>query len=70
MEMPDGMVIRRIDRETGCPARAGQPNAIFEYFREGQVPTCEAPDAEPDIFNDVSGIDPAEDDADAEEPLF
>ncbi len=69
MDMPDGMVIQRIDKATGCPARAGQPNAIFEYFREGHVPTCEAPEVMHNIFNDASGVDPVDDDAE-EEPLF
>ncbi|MGI9200641.1 MAG: penicillin-binding protein 1A [Woeseiaceae bacterium] len=67
MAMPEEMVMQRIDRATGCPARAGQPNATFEYFREGHVPDCEAPDATPDIFNDVTGVDPVEDDEDGEE---
>jgi penicillin-binding protein 1A len=58
MPMPDGIVTVRIDRETGCPARAGQANAIFEVFREGHVPVCEAIDDTPSIFNDASGIDP------------
>ncbi len=69
MEMPDGMLIQRIDKATGCPARAGQPGATFEYFREGHVPTCEAPEAMHNIFNDASGVDPVEDAAE-EEPLF
>ena len=55
MAMPEEMVMQRIDRATGCPARAGQPNATFEYFREGHVPDCVAPDRPPDIFNDVTG---------------
>ena len=67
MEMPEGMLIRRIDRATGCPARAGQPNATFEYFREGHVPDCVAPDETPDIFNDVTGVDPVDDEEDSEE---
>lgn len=69
MAMPDGMLIQRIDKATGCPARAGQPNATFEFFRQGHVPTCEAPEAMRDIFNDTSGVDSIEDDAE-EEPLF
>jgi len=69
MPQPEGIVSVRIDRDSGCPARAGQPNATFEYFREGHVPTCETPDAIHDIFNDTSGIDPVEDDAE-EEALF
>ena len=44
--------------DTGCPARAGQANATFEFFREGHVPTCETAEALHDIFNDASGIDP------------
>ena len=57
MPMPEGIVSVRIDRETGCPARAGQGNAVFEVFREGNVPVCEFADEPPDIFNDASGID-------------
>ena len=79
--MPDGIVSRRIDRETGCPARAGQRNSSFEFFREGRVPECEDLEELPDIFNDAAGIDPViAPDADApedapeetpeEEPLF
>ncbi len=37
-EMPDGMVIVRIDPETGLRAPAGMPGAIFEVFREENVP--------------------------------
>jgi penicillin-binding protein 1A len=69
MAQPEGIVSVRIDRATGCPARAGQPNATFEFFREGHVPTCDAAEAMQDIFNDTSGVDPVEDDAE-EEPLF
>ena len=58
MPTPDGIVSVRIDRETGCPARAGQGNAVFEVFREGHVPDCEVIDDTPRIFNDASGIDP------------
>ena len=69
MPQPEGIVSVRIDRASGCPARAGQPNATFEYFREGHVPTCDAPEAIHDIFNDTTGVDPVEDDAE-EESLF
>ena len=58
MPMPDGIVQRRIDRATGCPARAGQSNTMFEVFREGHVPVCELIDDTPSIFNDASGVDP------------
>jgi penicillin-binding protein 1A len=62
MEMPDGMISVLIDKETGCPARAGQRNAIFEVFREGHVPECEAELELIDPFNNTMGIDPAADD--------
>jgi penicillin-binding protein 1A len=74
MPMPEGIVSVLIDRETGCPARAGQSNTIFEVFREDRVPECENVDAIPDIFNDASSIDvpPTEEDEDEEtsETLF
>ena len=72
MPMPDEIVSVRIDRTTGCPARAGQRNAIFEVFREGHVPTCDSAEAAPNIFNDASGIDPSplEEETGAEESLF
>ena len=57
MPMPEGIVSVLIDRETGCPARAGQQNTVFEVFRDGHVPQCEVIEETPDIFNDVSGID-------------
>ncbi|HEY7775843.1 MAG TPA: penicillin-binding transpeptidase domain-containing protein, partial [Kineobactrum sp.] len=36
--LPPGIVHVRIDPDTGLLARPGQPNAIFEYFREEHVP--------------------------------
>ncbi len=38
MERPAGLVTVRIDPDTGLLAGANHPNAIFESFREGQVP--------------------------------
>jgi penicillin-binding protein 1A len=72
MPMPEGIVSVLIDRETGCPARAGQRNVVFEVFREGHVPDCEVVEELPDIFNDASGIDPEPEEEPAEdaEPLF
>jgi penicillin-binding protein 1A len=74
MPMPEGIVSVLIDRETGCPARAGQRNTIFEVFREDRVPECDDVDAIPDIFNDASSIDapPTEEDEEEEpsETLF
>ena len=62
MPMPEGIVSVRIDRETGCPARTGQQNVVFEVFREGHVPECDEIEEIPDIFNDASGRDPVPDD--------
>jgi penicillin-binding protein 1A len=61
MRMPDGIINQRINRKTGCPARAGEPNAIFEVFREGHVPTCDdGEELGDDPFNDPAGIDEPE----------
>ena len=72
MPMPEGIVSVLIDRETGCPAKSGQRNVVFEVFREGHVPKCDIADAAPDIFNDASGIDapPEEEPEEEDEPLF
>ena len=74
MPMPEGIVSVKIDRETGCPARAGQANVIFEVFREGHVPNCERFEEVTDPFNDAAGIDPdpedVEDQDEASESLF
>ena len=67
MPMPEGIVSVRIDRETGCPARAGQLNATFEVFREGHVPDCEVVETITDPFNNASGIDPEPDEETGEE---
>jgi len=60
MPMPEGIINQRINRKTGCPARAGEPNAIFEMFREGHVPTCDDAEEVDDIFNNPGGIDEPE----------
>jgi penicillin-binding protein 1A len=60
MPMPDGIINQRINRKTGCPARAGEPNAIFEMFREGHVPTCDDGEELDDPFNDPTGVDEPE----------
>jgi penicillin-binding protein 1A len=51
MPMPEGIVSRKINRDTGCPADAGDRNTMFEYFREGHVPVCEDIQDLPDLFN-------------------
>ena len=66
MPMPKGIVSVLINRETGCPARAGQGNTTFEFFREGHVPECDHVEGHLDIFNDASGTD-AQPEAEEEE---
>jgi penicillin-binding protein 1A len=58
MPMPEGIVSVRIDRATGCPARAGQANVTFEVFRVGNIPDCERLEEITDPFNNAAGIDP------------
>ncbi len=80
MDMPEGIVSQRIDRQTGCPARAGQSNTMFEVFRVGHVPDCEQLELVDDPFNNAAGIDPepeeeepgaeTEEDEEEEESLF
>ena len=70
MAMPEGIVSVRIDPETGCPARSGQRNTIFEYFREDHVPVCEDVEELPDLFNDASGTDPEPEEEEGPEDLF
>lgn len=57
MPMPPGIVTVLIDRDSGCPAHAGKPNTVFEIFREGHVPKCEAAENVPDPFNDAGDSD-------------
>ncbi|HSN51886.1 MAG TPA: PBP1A family penicillin-binding protein [Woeseiaceae bacterium] len=76
MPMPPGIVSVLIDKETGCPARAGQRNVTFEMFRQDHVPECETVEELPDIFNDTTGIGDGDGDGrgeesgETEEPLF
>ncbi len=75
LPMPEGIVSVLIDRETGCPARAGRGNVTFEVFREGHVPECEVIEELPDVFNEPSAIDEIDENEDGqeettEEPLF
>ncbi len=42
---PPGIVTVRIDPQTGLQARPDNPDAIFEYFREGHEPKLEAPNS-------------------------
>lgn len=38
MNRPDGIVDRLIDRDSGAPATPGEPNTMFEYFRNENAP--------------------------------
>ena len=38
MERPDNLVDRLVDKSTGLPARPGEPNAVFEFFRAENDP--------------------------------
>jgi penicillin-binding protein 1A len=74
MPMPDGIVTVRIDRATGCPAKAGQANTMFEVFRVDNVPVCEQLEDVTDPFNNAAGIDPepvpVEEEDEASDSLF
>ena len=47
-EVPQGIVTVRIDPKTGLRAPAGTPNAIFEVFREDNVPEKQVSAVAPD----------------------
>jgi penicillin-binding protein 1A len=64
LPMPEGIISVKIDRATGCPARSGQANVIFEVFRVGNVPDCERLQEITDPFNNAAGIDPDPEEAD------
>ncbi len=53
MAMPEGIVTVRISKSSGCPVSASHPfeDVMFEKFREGSVPECDAIDEHLDIFN-------------------
>ncbi len=58
MPMPEGIVSVKINMLTGCPARSGEANVMFEVFREGHVPDCENLEEISDPFNNASDVDP------------
>ena len=53
LPMPEGIVSVRISKSTGCPATAAVPveDVMFEVFDEDNVPVCDTPDNQSDIFN-------------------
>jgi penicillin-binding protein 1A len=70
MPMPEGIVSVRINKETGCPARASQSNVIFEVFRENNVPSCEQFEDIIDPFNSAAEIDSDVNKSSENESLF
>lgn len=56
LKIPDGISTVRIDPETGKRAKPGQPNAIFEYFREENVPAQEVEDVMANPHNDSGSL--------------
>jgi penicillin-binding protein 1A len=70
LPMPEGIVSVLIDKESGCPARAGQRDVVFEVFFEDNVPECEDFDELPDIFNDAGSVDAPADDVTDDESIF
>tara|TARA_Y100000389_G_C17467894_1_gene527391 strand:- start:4116 stop:6653 length:2538 start_codon:yes stop_codon:yes gene_type:complete len=70
MPMPEGIVSVRINKETGCPARASQSNVIFEVFRENNVPQCEQFDEIADPFNNAAEADSTSKKDNGSESLF
>ncbi|MEO1203121.1 MAG: hypothetical protein AAFX10_10455, partial [Pseudomonadota bacterium] len=72
MDMPTGIVTQKINRETGCPARAGETNTMFEVFREGRVPECDDVEELPLVFDDLDGeaIEGEEEEEEEPESLF
>ena len=54
--VPPGIVSVRIDPDTGLLARSGQSNAIFEYFREENIPR-QAGDSDAGPGTDNPGTD-------------
>jgi len=70
MPMPRGIVSRKINRDTGCPASATDRNTMFELFREGHVPVCEEVQELPEIFNDQGSFGDDEEEEEQPESLF
>jgi penicillin-binding protein 1A len=63
MARPDGLVDRLVEKTTGRPARPGEPNTVFEYFRAENAPEA--------IDSDMPGLTPdGEDNEVSIETLF
>jgi penicillin-binding protein 1A len=53
MDMPEGIITVRINKTSGCPAKATDPydSVMFEVFREEYVPECDEAEEATSIFN-------------------
>jgi penicillin-binding protein 1A len=58
-EQPPGLVTVRIDPETGLLAGARHPNAIFETFRQENVPQRQAEESDPSAGSDAGSTESA-----------
>ncbi|GAA6135486.1 peptidoglycan glycosyltransferase/peptidoglycan DD-transpeptidase MrcA [Oceaniserpentilla sp. 4NH20-0058] len=68
LKQPDGLVSIRIDPETGNRAYPGQANAMFEIFREENVP--KQMEQEPSISSPYSNNEEGNEDSFTPEQLF
>lgn len=57
MNRPDGVVDRLVNKDTGLPARPGDPNAVFEYFLSENAPETGSSDS---LGNDASDDEASE----------
>ncbi len=60
LPQPAGLITVRIDSETGRVTSASDPNAMFEHFRDGNVPKRESPSANDGEDSAGSGDDESE----------
>jgi penicillin-binding protein 1A len=67
LERPPGMVTVRIDPKTGLLARANQPDAVFETFRQEYVPKQRATD---ETMSTADPYQPADNSPQIPEQLF
>ncbi len=60
-EQPPGLVTVRIDPETGLLARAGHPNAIFETFRQENVPQRQVQESVTSTVSEAGSVESSPD---------
>ncbi len=61
LERPPGLVMARIDPDSGRLASPGNPDAVFEVFRSGHLPGEEEEARGPEVFGGGSGSRPGPD---------